>query len=112
MKDRMRKSTIEAGPEFKKKNGRSFKTTAERTQGHDSGAGDEAAATGKRLRGMPPGPGKKLPGAQTPSPFMAKNSEGASHRAVEPRGPARLSGAGKSLAKVQAWVNGKAKSYC
>src|SRR5271165_3574631 len=111
--DRSRKSTTEAGPEFKKKNseGRSYRHVKERAENSDSGAGVEDSALGKRLRGAPPGPGKALPGSNTPSPFKAKNARGQSFRTVEPRGPERNTGGGKSLAKVSAWVNGKAKSY-
>lgn len=110
--DRSRKSTTAAGPEFKKKNGRSYRHVAERDQAADSGGHEESAATGKRLRGMPPGPGKSLADASMPAAFKAKNVAGGSFRNIEPRGPERKSGGGKSLAKVSAWVNGKAKSYC
>jgi hypothetical protein len=112
--DRSRKSTTAAGPEYKQKNseGRSYRHVKDRAEKSDSGAGTEDAALGKRLRGARPGPGKSLADASMPAAFMAKNVAGSSFRNIEPRGPDRKSGGGKSLAKVSAWVNGKAKSYC
>lgn len=102
-----RKSTTAAGPEFKIRNGKSFKTVNKSTGADDTdGGGDaEVAAVAKRsTKGMRPGIG--LPRDRVVEPFRERNKEGQSFKTVGPK-----NNNGDAGAAVDAWCKGKRSSY-
>lgn len=98
-----RSSTTDAGPEFKKRNGKSFKTIAAGTDSDSGGDAEGHEAAKRSTKGMRPGPGSK---GSTVEPYRTRNSAGQSFKTIGARDVQNESGRA-----VDAWCRGARKDY-
>lgn len=104
------RSTTKPGPEFKKKNGRSFKTIdTHKDMADDDGDAGTHGVAHRATHGMKPGTG--LPNGPGPKPFTEKRG-GHAYKVSADRGTSD-GGGGAALSKAacDAWCQGKRSSY-